>query len=146
MIKQALSERIRAAMKSGHVVEKEVLRVALGEIQTEEHRDNRELSDDECVAMIRRLVKSNEETLAATTDESKRATLQEAVAILRTVLPKTLDVAAIVAALASVTEGIRGAKAEGQAMGVAMKALKAAGAVVESKDVAEAVKQLRQGG
>ena len=46
-------------------------------------------------------------------------------------------------ALASQLESIKGAKSDGQATGVAMKHLKASGAVFEGNDVAAAVKQIR---
>jgi hypothetical protein len=58
-------------------------------------------------------------------------------------LSKTLGVPEMVAALAPVAGAIKAAGNDGQATGVAMKHLKSAGASVDGKTVAEAVKQIR---
>ena len=132
-----------AAMKSGDVVAKEILRVAVGEITTEAARPGRTGSDEETQAILKKLLKSNEETLAAGVDDETRANLQRESEVLRGYLPKTLGVDAIVAALAPVADAIRAAGNDGQATGVAMKQLKASGASVGGKDVAAAVKAIR---
>jgi uncharacterized protein YqeY len=138
-----LKTRAMAAMKAKNVVEKEVLRVALGEIQVVEARTGN-ITDDEAFAIIRKLVKSNQETLAlAASDEQKHVLTQE-IAILELLLPKSLSVEDIVASLKPIAEEIRAAKSAGQATGVAMKHLKAANATVNGKDVASAVQQLRE--
>jgi hypothetical protein len=69
--------------------------------------------------------------------------LETEVALLRSLLPKGLDVAAIVALLEPVRDAIVGAKADGQATGVAMKHIKAQGANADSADVMAAVKAIR---
>jgi uncharacterized protein YqeY len=131
------------AMKAGKAVEREILRVAVGEITTDRERVGRKGSDDEARAILKKLVKSNEESLAHVEDPEKRSVLTEEIAILSAFLPKALGVDEIVAALAPVAEVVKGAGNEGQATGVAMKHLKASGLTVTGKDVAEAVKRLR---
>ena len=143
MLKDTINTRIRAAMKEGRTLEKEILRVALGEIQTAEHRTSKDATDAEAEAIIRKLIKSNQETLAATSDGEKRTTLESEIAILDTLLPKTLSVEEIVALLAPVADAIKAAGNDGQATGVAMKTLKASGAAVLGNDVSAAVKKLR---
>ena len=54
-----------------------------------------------------------------------------------------MSVEQIAEALVAVADAIRAAKSDGQAMGVAMKHLKAAGAVAAAADVQQAVKQVR---
>lgn len=143
MIVDKLKARVTQAMKEGDALAKGVLRLALGEIQTAEARQNRALSDEEATQIVRKLIKSNEETMGlAETAEAKQALASE-IAVLRGLLPASLDVDAIVAALAPVADAVRAAKAEGQAMGVAMKHLKAGGLAVEAQDVSQAVKRLR---
>jgi hypothetical protein len=88
-------------------------------------------------------VKSNEESLSHLDDPAKKAVLLEEIAILSEFLPKTLGVDDIVAALAPVSDALKGAGNEGQATGIAMKHLKAAGMSVGGKDVSEAVKRVR---
>jgi uncharacterized protein len=142
MLVDEMKRRIQAAMKSGNTLEKEILRVALGEIQTAEARGSA-VTDESAGAVIRKLIKSNEETLAATADEAGKRTLAEENAVLASLLPKSMGVPEIVEALAAVGDAIKAAGNDGQATGVAMKHLKAAGAVVNGKDVTAAVKQMR---
>jgi uncharacterized protein YqeY len=143
MLLDELKARMFRAMKAGNVVEKEILRVALGEITTEAAREGRRGDDDEARAILRKLIKSNDESLAAGQPDDRRATLNEENRILSEFLPKTLGIDDIVAALATVRDAVRGAGNEGQATGVAMKHLKSLGASVNGKDVAEAVKRVR---
>lgn len=137
-----IKARITAAMKAKSSVEKEVLRVALGEMQIAETRAG-SLSDDEAAAIVRKLVKSNHETLGLTTDEAQKQTLTQEIQILESLLPKTLSVDEIVALLGPVAEQVRAAKNSGQATGVAMKHLKSASANAGGKDVAAAVERIR---
>jgi uncharacterized protein YqeY len=131
------------AMKEGRTIEKEVLRVVVGEITTNAARPGMTGGDDEARAIIRKLIKSNEETLAAAEDPAQRANLELENRTLSGFLPQSLNVEQIVAALESVKEAIRAAGNDGQATGVAMKQLKASGAIVNGKDVSAAVKQMR---
>jgi hypothetical protein len=142
MLVDEMKRRIHAAMKAGNTLEKEILRVALGEIQTAEARGPA-TTDESAAAVVRKLIKSNEETLAATTDEAARRTLAEENVVLASLLPKSLGAAEIVEALAALRDAIRAAGNDGQATGVAMKHLKATGAIVNGKDVTEAVKRMR---
>ena len=145
MLLDEIKAQMFRAMKAGAgaVVEKEILRVAIGEITTDAAREGRKGDDEEARALIRKLIKSNDETLATNPDAAKKSVLEEENRILSAFLPKSLDVDAIVAALAAVKDGVRAAGSEGQATGVAMKHLKSLGASVNGKDVAEAVKRVR---
>ena len=148
MITDEIKARMRAAMQARDPVAKNVLGVALGDIQTAEARVNRALGEDEAMAVVRKLVKSNEETLAHFTqggDAARTAELRREIEVLSSLLPKALSLDAVVAALAPVGAALRAAKSDGHAMGLAMKHLKASGAVVESAAVQEAVKTLRSG-
>ena len=143
MLLDAIKARMFKAMKAGNSVEKEILRVAVGEITTEAAREGRTGSDEEAQAILRKLIKSNDESIAASEDSEKKATLEEENRILSDFLPKSLDVDAIVAALAPVADAVKAAGHDGPATGVAMKHLKSSGAVVQGKDVAQAVKRVR---
>jgi uncharacterized protein YqeY len=143
----ALVDQIKArmfqAMKAGNSVEKEILRVAMGEITTDAARPGKKGDDDEAQAILKKLVKSNEESLQASADEAQKATLRAEIEVLNAFLPKSLGVDEIVAALAPVAEAVKAAGNDGQATGVAMKHLKSLGAVVNGKDVSAAVRTLR---
>jgi uncharacterized protein YqeY len=153
-----IKKRIAIAMKAGDTVARDVLRLALGEIQTAEARKNAPASDEEATAAVRKLIKSNEETLGLAGEGERpevppeagrlpawqlRDVLRRELEVLRTLLPQELTVDDIVAALGSQVEAIKAAKGDGQATGIAMKHLKAAGATVSGANVGEAVKKLR---
>ena len=140
-----IKKRMLQALKSGNTVEKQVLGVALGDIQTQAARSEKAMTDEEVFAVIRKLVKSNHETLAVAENEEQKRTLAQEIAVLEALLPKTLDVDAIVTALAPVLDAIKAAGNEGQATGVAMKHLKSQSAPVNGKDVALAEKKIRGG-
>ena len=138
-----LKKRMTQAMKDRDDVAKNIVRLALGEIQTAEARTNRPVTDDEATAIVRKLVKSNEETLGLTTEAEAQATLRKEIALLASLLPKTMGLDDIVLALASEAEAIKAAKSDGQATGVAMKHLKSSGVSASGNDVAAAVKRIR---
>jgi uncharacterized protein YqeY len=154
-----IKQRMTRAMRDKDAVAKNILGLALGEIQTAEARANRPLSDDEAAAVVRKLVKSNEETLhlAATEDPGvvgaagadlplRSAALRREIEVLAALLPKALSLDAVtseLAAAAGVADAIRAAKSDGQAMGAAMKHFKATGAAVDAESVRQAVQKLR---
>jgi uncharacterized protein YqeY len=138
-----IKARMFAAMKSGNVTEREILKVAMGEITTDAARVGRKGDDEEAMGLLKKLVKSNEESIEASQDEAQKAQLRAEIEVLNTFLPKSLGVPEIVAALAPVAEAVKTAGNDGQATGVAMKHLKSLGAVVNGKDVSAAVRQLR---
>lgn len=144
MLIDDVKKRMIDAMKAGRAQEKEILRVALGDLQLTQSRAG-SLCDDEAVKVLRKIIKANDETAAVTSDEAVKAKLAEENRILSELLPQTLDQAQIKEALAPVDEAIRNAPNTGAATGVAMKHLKSTGAAVDGKDVAQVVAALRGG-
>jgi hypothetical protein len=142
MIVDTLKAQATAAMKAKDSVAMAILRLALGEIQMAEVRGGKALTDDEAAAVVRKLLKSNEETLAHAQGE-QRATLERECVILKGVLPAGLTPEQIAELLAPVADAIKGAGNDGQATGIAMKHLKAAGKTAPGNDVAAAVKKIR---
>ncbi len=144
MLVEDIKKRVVAAVKEGDAVTRDVLRLALGEIQTAEARKNAVLSEEDAAAALRKLIKSNEETLAALPPGDERiATLEREVKVLASLLPAQMTVAQIVEALIPHADAIKAAGSDGQATGIAMKPLKASGAAVSGGDVTAAVKQIR---
>lgn len=143
MLLDDIKAQMFQAIKAGDTVRKEILRVAVGEITTDAARPGRKGDDEETQGILRKLLKSGEDTLAIESDPDKRAVIEKERDILASFLPKNLTVGEIVAALEGVTAAIRAANNDGQATGVAMKELKAKGAIVTGKDVTEAVKEIR---
>lgn len=146
MLVDEIKKRVAAAVKQGDTVTRDVLRLALGEIQTAEARKNAPLSEEDAAAALRKLIKSNEETLAAlVAGDDRVAALKREVEVLASLLPAQMNAAQIVAALAGQIDAIKAAGNDGQATGIAMKHLKASGAAVSGGEVTAAVKQIRQG-
>jgi uncharacterized protein len=144
MIVDDIKKRAADAVKQGDTVARDVLRLALGEIQTAEARKNQPVTEDEAAAALRKLIKSNEETLAALPEGDARiAGLKREIEVLAALAPAQLTVDQIVEALAAQVDAIKAAAADGQATGIAMKHLKASGADVKGTDVGLAVKRIR---
>jgi uncharacterized protein YqeY len=142
MLVDDLKKRISLAVKDGDSVARDVLRLALGEIQTAEARKNAPLSEDDARAAVRKLVKSNQETLGLSQGE-RAETLRHEIEVLESLLPKALSPEQIVAALAEQRDAIKAAGNDGQATGIAMKHFKASGTTVNAADVTAAVKAIR---
>jgi uncharacterized protein len=139
-----LRKKALESMKAKDSLATTILRLAQSEVQAAEARAGRALTVDEELAAVKKLVKSNEETIAASQgDAEKVATLTRENAILSELLPKGISADEVKALLASVADAIRAAANDGQATGVAMKHLKSQGATVDGKDVAAAVRALR---
>lgn len=144
MLLDDIRQHIQRAVQAKDSVARDVLRLALGESQTAE-ANGKTIGDAEIVTILRKLVKSNEETIALAPDSPQAPTLRHEIAILSALLPKTLSVAQLVDALAPVRDAILAAKADGPATGLAMKHLKSTGAVFEGNDASAAVKAIRGG-
>ena len=142
MLIDQLKQRLRAAMKAQSRIEKEILKVALGEIQTDEARGV-EATDVAVSKVLKKLVKSNRETLDAAQDPEQKRTLEQEIEVIESLLPRCLSAAEIESALAPVLDALKNAPSDGPAVGIAMKHLKSSGAEVEGKDVSAVVRKLR---
>ena len=131
------------AMRDKELARRDILRVLLGDLETFETRKGTAISDEECQQIVRKLIKSNDETLATGPDDATRAKLANENKILSALLPRTMGVEEIVGALSDHADAIRTAGNDGQATGIAMRHLKQSGAVVQGKDVSEAVRIIR---
>lgn len=144
MLVDEIKKHAAAAAKQNDTVARDVLRLALGEIQTAEARKNAALSEEDAIAALRKLIKSNEETLVALPkDDARVAQLKREIDVLAALLPAQMTAEQIIAALADQAAAIKAAGNDGQATGIAMKHLKATGASVNGPTVSAAVKQIR---
>ncbi|MHC4996459.1 MAG: GatB/YqeY domain-containing protein [Planctomycetota bacterium] len=143
MLFDDIKARMIKAMKEKDTATRDILRLAMGEIQTVENREGKTPDNAQQVKIVRKIIKSNEETIGLSKDEDARARLTQENETLASLLPQTLNVDQVVEALTGVVEDIRAANNDGQATGVAMKTLKASGAAVDGGTVAQAVKQIR---
>src|SRR5689334_7950315 len=110
MLIDEIKKRVAQAMKDNDAVAKGVLRLALGEMQTAEARTNRPLTDEESAQVLRKLIKSNEETLALASSDEQKTTLTKENTVLASLLPASLTPEQIAEALAPVKDAILAAK------------------------------------
>jgi uncharacterized protein YqeY len=149
-LKETVRARFEEAKRSGSREEKDLLSVILGDIATAEARSGKDIADADVEKLLRKMVESNTESVNQLKshgrgDDPRLAVLEREITCLKTLLPQTLDAAAIVQALAPVRADIVAAKNDGQATGVAMKHLKATGLKALGQDVSTAVQAIRTG-
>jgi uncharacterized protein YqeY len=140
MLIDQVKQRMFQAMKAGNTLEKEVLRTAIGEVT----RSGDEPTDERVLMVLKKLVKANQETLAATTSAQQRSDLEQEIAVIEGFLPATPGPDQLRELLAPVAAQIRAAAGPGPAMGIAMKFLKSANVAAESRDVQAALAELRK--
>jgi uncharacterized protein YqeY len=143
-----LQAQLKEAMKARNELAKNLLRIVMGEVSTVKARTGKELADAEVHGIIRRIIAGNNETRKeleqrGQTSHEAYARLAQENSYLETLLPKTLDQAAIKKELESIAAELKAAKNDGQATGTAMKHLKQKGLAVLGEDVAAAVRQIR---
>jgi uncharacterized protein YqeY len=147
-LKDTVREKFEQAKRSGHREEKNLLSVLLGDMATAEARSGKALPEAEVEKLLRKVAESNQETLTQLTlhhraDDPRVAVLVREIALLKSLLPQTLDAGAIAKALEPVRAEILRAKNDGQATGIAMKHLKSMSLNAQGQDVAAVVKQIR---
>ncbi|MEM1027409.1 MAG: GatB/YqeY domain-containing protein [Planctomycetota bacterium] len=143
MLIDDIKKRIIVAMKAKNTQERDILKVVLGDLQIQETRKGDDLTDAEAQQIIRKVIKGNGEMITAVEDAAVVERMNQEIAILESLLPQSLSVEEIVAALGPVADAVEAAGNDGQATGVAMKHLKSSGAEVQGKDVSAAVRQMR---
>lgn len=139
---QTVRDRISKAPYGS--TEKNILKVVLGDIQLKAAGGT--ITDEAGHAIVKKLVKGNEETLGHLKGEDpRRAQYLGENAVLSSLLPTYLTADQVTAELTSagLVEQVKAAKNEGQATGVAMKHLKGKGLAVEGDEVKKAVTALR---
>jgi uncharacterized protein len=143
-----LQAKLQEAMKSRNDLAKNLLRIIMGEASTLRARSGKEPAEAEIHGIIRKVIAGNNETRKeleqrGQTNHEAYPRLAEENAYLDTLLPRTLDQAAIKKELEPLVADLKTAKSDGQATGLAMKHLKQKGLAVLGEDVAAAVRALR---
>ncbi len=145
-----LQAKLQEAIKARDDLARDLLRIIMGEVSTRQARTGKEPPDAEVHGIVRSMMTNNSETRkelekrGQTTHEGYARLARENV-YLETLLPRTLDQAAIQKELEAIAAEVKGARNDGQATGLAMKHLKQKGLAVLGEDVAAAVRQLRGG-
>ena len=145
-----LQAKLREAMKAKDDLARDALRVVLGEVSTQRARTGKDPTDEDVHGIVRKLIAGNSETRQelekrGQTAHESYARLGRENAYLETLLPASLDRAAIRRELEPLADALKGAKNDGQATGLALKHLKQKGLAVQGEAVAAVVKELRAG-
>jgi uncharacterized protein YqeY len=153
-LEETIQARIKQAMREKDEVTRDVLRVALGQIQLE--ASSAATTEEQKLAVVRKLIKSNQITLASMGERpraewsaewtSNAEKLSREVTLLEGLLPQTWSEEQISAFIRDNGIDVTSQKSDGQAMGAVMQELKKAAAPVESARVKSAVEGLRRKG
>ena len=146
MILAKVEDAIQISMK-GNATHRNFLRLIKSELQTAEARQNKSLTEEQEANILKKMLKSNEETLGllgVRADDARYVALLEENEILKAFLPIIASIEDVKAALAPVLDQIKSAKSDGQAIGIAMKTLKEVKLVIDGNIVKEIVAELRK--
>jgi hypothetical protein len=141
-LKETIRKQIVEATKLKMEAQKNVLKVVLGDIELQESRYGKQLTDDECYRTIRKTLQGVEEMLTYKPNDPK---FEAEKATLNSLLPKQLDSNDLKFTLSSKVDEIKAAKNDGQATGVAMKFLKERNISVDGNAVKKLVSEIRAG-
>lgn len=124
----------------GMETQKSVLKVVLGEIELQESRNGKQLTDDDCYRVIRKTLQGVEEMLTYKPNDPK---FEAEKTTLQALLPKEMSIHDLKVSLTAKTEEIRAAKSDGQATGIAMKFFKENNIPVDGNAVKKVVTEIR---
>jgi len=133
-----IRDDVKTAMKSRDDVRRNILRVVLGDVETQESRTGKALEDEQVHKVIRKIIAGNEEALEARPDDK----LVKENEVLNAYLPQLLSQDKILEALKPI-EGDLKAMQGGQAIGRAIGFLKSEGLAADGKDVTAVVKGIQ---
>jgi len=148
-LEETLKDQIKQAMRDKDRVRRDILKLALSEITSKSAMG--EVTQEQAEKLVRKIVENNHESIAALAkrdsgdDREKLVQLKVENEILEELLPKewsTQDVQTFIEK-ENLAEPIAAANNDGQAMGIAMKALKSAGAAAKGNVVNQVIRSLR---
>jgi len=136
MIEETVKSELLKARKNRNSIATSILSVVLGEIQTAATKQ--ELKDEDKLTIIKKILKSNKTTLKSTEEKNAQfSILTKENEILEEFLPKKLSVENITNIIEEQKLGL--GDNPGKAMGVVIRALKAAGHEFDAGDVKKAI-------
>jgi len=139
-----MKANLKKAMFAHNEVEKNILRVAIGEtnqLAMTTQQGNKPVSDEQIAKILRKLLISNNEVLQNTPDGERKTILQTENQILEVLLPSQLTQDEIRVQLQNIQEVVQ--LPMGKAIGVAMKHFRETNALVDGNDVKSVVESMR---
>lgn len=132
MLMEKIRGDLKTGMKTGDVILKSITRVVLGELD----RLKPPITDDVVIKSVKKLLENNQETLKMLEGKNegvfgenkfRYSVLNQENQYLESLLPKMLTLDEISDRIRIISDEIRNAKSEGQAIGIAIKYLKSFG-------------------
>lgn len=140
---ETIRNEMVAAMKSKQDIRRDILKLIMSETKTQEIRQSKQLTDEQVLKIMAKVVENNCESLKLLPQDDPRHTkLSEENAVLASFMPAAASTEEIFVILIEL-DAIKTAKSDGQATGEAIKLLKSKKVSFDSKVVSEIVKQLR---
>lgn len=136
-----IKTRLKIALKEKNEIEKNILRLVLGEVQTIESKEGM-INEQRVIKIISKIIESNNETLSYSAISKRKDILVEENKILTSLLPKAMTSDEVEEFLVPYAAEIKAANSEGQGTGLAMKKLQ--GKIVNGKAVNEVVRKIRE--
>ena len=150
MLADTIRSRMIEAMKAKDNPTRDILKIALGEIQTLQAR-NLNATEEECIKVVRKITESNNETMkimvdkdenAASSDLFKKLVVENA--ILNNILPSVWDKDTTASYInKNMGKIVLEAKSDGEAIKMVMQYIKQQQLPVNGKYVSEIVKEMR---
>jgi|APSaa5957512622_1039677.scaffolds.fasta_scaffold27397_2 uncharacterized protein len=142
-LSNTIREQIIQAMKSGDTFARDVLKYAVSEIQAAQSRAKNGISEEDEQRIIRKIIIMNEANFEYADSEEKLDTLKKENEILTAFLPAMMDAEEIIELLNPHHPDIKNCPSDGQAIGIAMKALKGGDKKADGNMVVKIVKEIR---
>jgi len=142
-LSNTIREQITQAMKSGDTFARDVLKYAASEIQAAQSRAKNGISEEDEQRIIRKIIVLNEANIEHTHAQEKLDAIKRENEILTTFLPAMMEKEEIIHFLYPHMTDIKDCRSDGQATGLAMKALKSTGKKADGKIVTDIVKEIR---
>jgi uncharacterized protein YqeY len=139
-LKETIRKQIVETTKLRMEAQKNVLKVVLGEIETQESRQGKQFTDEDCCRVVRKTLQGVEEMLQYKPNDPK---FEAEKATLKDLLPKEFGAEDLKAALSSKIDELKAAKSDGQATGIAMKFFKERNMIVDGNLVKKVVAEIR---
>ncbi len=144
MLIDQMKDSLKKAMFDHNDVEKNILRVAIGEVnqlQMTSQQGNKPVTDEQIIKILRKLMVSNTEVLQNTPDGDRKNILLAENKILEVMIPKQLSQDEIRAKLTKELPDVINMTG-GKAMGLAMKFFKDQGDFVDGNDVKAVIQSM----
>lgn len=138
-----IKEQIVKAMKSGDILSRDILKYTVSEIHAAQSRSKKGISEEEEQRIIRKIIITNDANMEYANSQEKLDILKKENEILMAFLPVVMNKKEIIEFLKPYYLDIKNCRSDGQAIGIAIKAIKCDEKTADGNTVTEVVKEIR---